>query len=1045
MKKLGNTLLFPLLICLSQKLSAQDSIPSMTIKMKALTTDDGLAQGFVYGGLQDKDGFVWLATPDGLNRYDGYGFKVYQHDPKDPFSLPENFASALAEDDNGNLWVGTNSKGLFLFDRIQERFYPVNLPFDSLGKLSPGIFSLKYQNQRLFIFLDKICYVADVDDVKPGHYTANDLRRGLIFLWTNKINSSQSVRSSVMPDNSIWDYESTSVTCYYPDSNFNQRTGKKFFAHDFGIDTINSFTRFYQFQNQHKLCIIDRTHLYVYDFDTRTIVFEKASKNFMAEFFGEPRAFNGKLYFNQYWDHGIYEFDLATYTIKKYVSANELSQIGNVLFCDRTGVLWLQTDAQGVLLLNTQVAAFHCPGFLGRMTWGSKTLVTLKLVNGFNEFYEFSTEANTNHVIVPQGLIPGESHWNQNEFIDHKGNLLLDEKNETLLSYNLKTKTFKRHQTTTGLNHYFFFEDHLNHPWDILHEQNGSHIYLIQLDSSYDRVLRKLLLPIPYPQKNNFIRDYYVDVDNNFWFATYSGLVRFDTKETDASKMWKHYSYNQNDSTGLSSDDLFSLCGDPREPKNYLWVGSRSTGIDRLEIATGKCIHFTMKNGLPNNVAVGMLTDNSGHIWIATNSGLSCFTPPDKNNPSGKFRNFTEEDGLAGNEFNPANAKKIVTGELLFQGVKGATWFQPEEVLKQEEAVPVHFISLSVNNKPVDLRSDSNIIAGNVAYAKNITLSHEHNIFTIGFAAMDFRKRSGIRYRYYLEGFNKLWIDAGTRNEATYTNLLPGKYVFNVIACNSDGVWNKDAASIIINIIPAWYQTWWFKVALLLAGAGAIYSIYRYRLHQNMRVLAVRDKIAGDLHDEIGSTLSSISLSSTIIQKKMEGKENEVSSLLNQISTNTDEMMEAISDIVWSINTKNDHFEQVIDRMRAFAVEMTESKNILLHFDVNEKVEQLHLDMIQRKNFYLIFKEAINNATKYAACKNMWVTISLNGNKKLSMIIKDDGKGFETGMADEKKWNEIKGGNGLDNMYRRAAEIKGQLNVDSRLNEGTTISLQFSL
>ena len=233
-------------------------------------------------------------------------------------------------------------------------------------------------------------------------------------------------------------------------------------------------------------------------------------------------------------------------------------------------------------------------------------------------------------------------------------------------------------------------------------------------------------------------------------------------------------------------------------------------------------------------------------------------------------------------------------------------------------------------------------------------------------------------------------------------------------------------------------------IILLLIVLIGIVIFYRTRIKQAQKIEQIRKRIASDLHDEIGSTLSSISLSSTIIQNKLAGQQTEVNSLLGQISENTDNMMEAMSDIVWSINTKNDHLGNLVDRMRAFAIQLLEPLNCQLIFDYNENLTPIKLDAEQRKNIYLIFKEAINNAAKYADCKNVWVNIYKTGHK-LFIQIKDDGKGFDMMQTINDKKEYKFGGNGLANMQQRATEINGKIQFNTKINGGTEINFEIKL
>jgi len=210
-----------------------------------------------------------------------------------------------------------------------------------------------------------------------------------------------------------------------------------------------------------------------------------------------------------------------------------------------------------------------------------------------------------------------------------------------------------------------------------------------------------------------------------------------------------------------------------------------------------------------------------------------------------------------------------------------------------------------------------------------------------------------------------------------------------------------------------------------------------------MKLQEVRNRIASDLHDEIGSTLSSISLSSTIIQSKLNGSNADVTKLLQQVSSNTDTMMEALSDIVWAINTRNDRFDNVVNRMRAFAIEILEPSEIAIHFNVSEDIRDVHLNMQQRKNLYLIFKEAVNNIAKYSGCQNVYIDFIRHGSKSFVLDIKDDGKGFEIPVEsnDEKSLS----GNGIRNMKKRAEELGGNMAIHSVPGEGTKMHFMFSI
>jgi signal transduction histidine kinase len=250
------------------------------------------------------------------------------------------------------------------------------------------------------------------------------------------------------------------------------------------------------------------------------------------------------------------------------------------------------------------------------------------------------------------------------------------------------------------------------------------------------------------------------------------------------------------------------------------------------------------------------------------------------------------------------------------------------------------------------------------------------------------------RFKYMLEGFDEDWIDARTTSEATYTNLAPGNYVFKVIGCNSDDVWSTEPTSIAITVLPPWYATWWFRILIMLVVIGFLYALYRYRLFKALEMERIRNRIAQDLHDEIGSTLSSISLYGAVMQRSADKFPQNINDILGKIIDSTSEMMESMNDMVWTIKADNDNFEHVVYRMRAFAGKMCEAKGIVLLFKADPKVEKLELGMERRKNIYLIFKEAVNNAVKYSDCDLLSIAIRQEDDQ-LMVYIKDDGIGFD--------------------------------------------------
>jgi signal transduction histidine kinase/frataxin-like iron-binding protein CyaY len=505
------------------------------------------------------------------------------------------------------------------------------------------------------------------------------------------------------------------------------------------------------------------------------------------------------------------------------------------------------------------------------------------------------------------------------------------------------------------------------------------------------------------------------DAAGHLWLGTMEGLLRF--RLADAS--WKHYRHDPTDSTSLSSDNIFTVAIDPLQPARYLWIGTRGSGLNRMDIQSGKCSSYTERDGLPNNVIYGILPDDAGNLWMSTNKGLSCL-----NVQKQTFRNFDYKDGLQSNEFNRRAYCRTRDGCLFFGGVNGFNYFYPRDIVGNTVVPQVVVTAVKKHNQSVPEA---------IYVPQGLTLPYRENFVSFEFASMDFTNPQKNEYQYKLEGFDKNWIHSGTVHNATYTNLDPGTYTFMVKGSNSDGIWNEKGTAVQLTILPPWYGTWWFRTAMALAFLSAVYGFYSYRLSQALKLQDVRNRIASDLHDEVGSNLSNVFIFSNVAQQKAN---EETAPLLQKITDYTQQSMEAMNDIVWMINTRNDRFENIMVRMRTLAAELSDATDCALQLDFDEKLNDVKLNMEDRKNFYLIYKEALNNTAKYAGCKSLSIELKLNGNN-VTLKIKDNGKGFDVANTTN--------GNGLFNMKKRAALLKGTLSVKSTVGEGTITQITFKV
>jgi signal transduction histidine kinase len=403
--------------------------------------------------------------------------------------------------------------------------------------------------------------------------------------------------------------------------------------------------------------------------------------------------------------------------------------------------------------------------------------------------------------------------------------------------------------------------------------------------------------------------------------------------------------------------------------------------------------------------------------------------PPDlKNINRSHFSLFSVEDGLQSNEFNTGAYHHSNEGLLFFGGIKGLNVFNPEKIIVPRQVLNTVIIQLTINNQPF---GGDTIIT----YKKSLRLSHKSNSLAFNFTALDFVSANKLSYYFQLTGHDKDWINAGNRNYASYTNLPPGEYVFKVKASNGISNSKDPITTLQIIIDPPFWGTWWFVLLSLLTTSAILYALYRYRINQLIALQKVRNRIATDLHDDIGSTLTNISILSELSRKNMQDPE-QTKSFLNRISEEVYFSNQALDDIVWSINTSNDTLEQTVARMRRYAAEMFDGANISYALHLDEQFEDHKLNMDQRRDCFLLFKEAINNIYKHAQAKNVFIKIWIDRNV-LYMEIRDDGKGFDTSVTTTR--------NGLKNMHNRIKKWKGSINIKSTEGEGTCTALRFPL
>lgn len=1034
-----------LLLLVPFYVSAQpEGIPAERLKFQMLTIDDGLSQGLVTAIAQDKHGFLWFGTKDGLNKYDGYKFKIYRPIANDSTSLSGNHIFNLLVDVRGLLWIffangkidvfNTETEIAFHFHEAEEK---VNLAawwqFRFTQKTDGTVF---YFDASSFVKLEA---VADAGSRFGYRFKIHDLTSRLPH------RSKTGINSFISSDNELYFFFNDSVYIY-SDADLSLPVEKKKYHYTKFSQTGTSGVFMLEDSIHHRLMSMGEDFFTLYDkrsgIKTDSVTFGKYYK---GNYFNDYKFdYKGRIWIASGYD--LFLYDPETKIMKRLLAQDAnvkdvmLTRVTSI-FHDRSGVTWLGADGYGLIKYNPAAERFHhvsgsgshpisVQGIWedndGQRIWFSRN-------EGTTAFYDRRNSRITEPLIQEKDAANKSlaKKLNSKAFcVDKNGYWMLNDHRICYFDRDMKMRKKIIPQKVNLLHDGSSVKDSRGNVW--IASGYGKGFVLHKLNENSESELASYWFPVQetyslYPFASALV----TDAHDNLWIGTVEGLFFFNTeKET-----WARYVHNENDSATLPVNIIFSLCNDP-DSENILWVGTNGGGLARFDKNTGRCITYATDAGLPNNVIYGILADESGNLWLSTNNGIARFNPQTK-----AVKTFTVKDGLQSNEFNRYASCKLASGELVFGGVNGFNIFDPAEINENPFQPNILFTGFKIGNKEVPL-STKGVLAKNIFAAKEINLNYTQNFITFSFASTDYSASDNITYQYQLEGLDDDWLPATRLNEATYTNLSPGAYTFKVRGTNSDGAWSKNEAAINIFISPPWWGTWWFRALVVLIVAAAIYSFYRYRLTQAVKLMSLRNRIASDLHDEIGSTLSSISFYSEAAKKMLNGNEA-ADKVLTKINSNTSEVMEAMSDIVWAINTRNDKLDNLVNRMRSFAVQVSESKNFQLHLTENEDLPGMPLDMYERKNMYLVFKEAVNNAAKYSECRNLWIEFS-NKNHLLEMKIKDDGAGFSP-LTFENGQGTERGGNGLVNMKKRADDLNGELKIISEPGKGTEIILRMKL
>jgi ligand-binding sensor domain-containing protein/signal transduction histidine kinase len=465
------------------------------------------------------------------------------------------------------------------------------------------------------------------------------------------------------------------------------------------------------------------------------------------------------------------------------------------------------------------------------------------------------------------------------------------------------------------------------------------------------------------------------------------------------------------------------------DAEGALWAGTARRGLCRLK--DGAVTVYTTADGLLDDNVTQVLEDDRGNLWLGGSRGISRVSKQELEEHAAGRRSgvgivaYDGADGLRSRECNYGRGVRTRDGRLWFPTIRGVAVVDPRSIAPNPVVPPVHVERVVADGRALDRPADG------PAFVRP-----GHGRVEFHFTALSLLAPHKVRFAYRLEGFDDGWSAPSTERTATYTNLPPGRYAFRVRASNNDGLWNAEGDTFALVLRPHYYQTWWFYGLCAAAVAGAAWRVHLSRVQRLVEMERVRTRIAADLHDDIGSGLSQIAVLSEVVRQQARASGGPDSSALARISGTAGELVDSMSDIVWAVNPARDRMQDLTQRMRGFASEVAEARGLDLRFRADALDLEGRLDPDVRRQVYLIFKEAVNNAARHSGGTVLDVSVEAAAGR-LQLRVRDDGCGFADASGGE--------GNGLGTIARRAAELGGRIEIASAPGAGTMVALDTPL
>ena len=988
-------------------------------------SNNGLPASLYYSVCQSSDGYLWIGSSSGLVRFDGKRYEILFSDFADTSTIGDNVITDLVEDNNGNLWLAGFYQGISKYNLRtgQVKRYP-----SPGSKSAYGVYKIMKDHQGQIWTGTK--------DFGLGHYI-EEQDRFEYFIRDTSVHADPSKRAPLV------------VSDIAPDQQ------------DQHIIWLSAYDGLYSFNTQLKIF----EHFVYYAPET---------KNQIIPFLAVETDLSSKIWLGT-WYNGLISFDKSTHTFDDYPYGNAdvpnstAYQVIDVKSTNDT-TLYLAARNSGLLTFHKATNTLT-PLITNEMLPDGSSGIDIQQISitpdagvfiggnyylyqqhpAFNRFSNSRQDNYNKDFGVHQSVYDAKRAGYWLAGADAGGILFLTKDMSTQRIYPTADKRDLHFQDVAI--------DSKNAIWVVSYTSG-----LLKLDEQ-DELFK--------PPSNEFpgadsIANQIIGIENdkegNLWLVSDHSLYYWETGKNKlqefnllaegnspldhvALSAGMHHdawvSSNQGVFHGMiEQNKLVHIVADVRGQKSIAsnevksitidhdgnaWVGFESDGIQVVSATDHSImVRYTLKDGLPGMQINHMATDSAGRIWVGTSAGLALFNPDAE---ASVWQLFNREDGIK-RDYIDRSISTTSDGKLFFNLDRGFSWIDIGNDHFRADRLPVfHLVSLMVDGKPYhqeDVLPD---------FIRTIELPYTTKEISIEYAAMDWLHPFRTKYFYRIEGISQPqeWTE---NNQAmiTLTGMKPGKYLLKAYAVNGDGVKSK-VIELPILMHPPFWQRWWFitlSVCLIMLMG---YAIYRYRIGQLKKLQAMRNTISTNLHDDIGASLSNIHILTVLTQRNI-SKTAEATSYITKAGDEIQRISESLSDIVWNINPKYDDLDQLFIRMKRYAADMFDGKNIKADLIFPDTTEKLSMPMDQRRDFYLIFKEAVNNLVKYSEADNAIVKVTTD-HHTIHMEVRDDGIGFDQ--------DTMQYGNGMENMKQRAEKWKAMLKVVSQPGKGTTLLLEMKI